>query len=105
MLAIVNESVQTDTDIDQHEDELKEISDQIKQLKNRIKAIHESQIESADLEERLIEIQKTIDERYKNMDKYDDSIVHQMIECIKVYGDGRILIIFGGGIQMEERVV
>ena len=29
----------------------------------------------------------------------------RMIECIKVYGDGRILIIFGGGIQMEERVV
>lgn len=45
-----------------------------------------------------------IDEREKNPDKYDDSIVRQMIECIKVYHDGRIEIIFGGGYTVEENI-
>ena len=29
-------------------------------------------------------------------------IVRQMIECINVYGDGRLTIIFGGGYEIEE---
>lgn len=33
---------------------------------------------------------------------YDDTIVHQMIECVKVYPDGRLDIIFGGGYLIEE---
>ena len=33
---------------------------------------------------------------------YDDSIVRQMVECIKVYKDGRIQIILGGGYEIEE---
>ena len=34
--------------------------------------------------------------------QYDDSIVRQMIECIKVHSDGRLTIIFGGGYEIEE---
>lgn len=34
--------------------------------------------------------------------EYDDTIVHQMIECVKVYPDGRLDIIFGGGYLIEE---
>ena len=33
---------------------------------------------------------------------YDDSIVRQMIECIKVHNDGKLTIIFGGGYEIEE---
>ena len=36
--------------------------------------------------------------------KYDDSIVRQMIECIKIYPDGRLEIIFGGGYIIEEKL-
>ena len=32
------------------------------------------------------------------------TIVHQMIECVKVYPDGRLDIIFGGGYLIEERL-
>ena len=32
------------------------------------------------------------------------TIVHQMIECVKVYPDGRLDIIFGGGYFIEERL-
>ena len=35
---------------------------------------------------------------------YDDSIVRQMVECIKVYADKHIEVIFGGGYAVEEMV-
>ena len=38
----------------------------------------------------------------ENKDIYDDSIVRQMVECIKVYHDGRLQIILGGGYELEE---
>ena len=39
-----------------------------------------------------------------NIDEYDDTIVRQMIECIKVYHDGRVEIIFGGGYIINETI-
>ena len=51
---------------------------------------------------RLEEIQSIITNRNANETQYDDSIVRQMIECIKVHGDGRLTIIFGGGYEVEE---
>ena len=46
--------------------------------------------------------QDIIARRTTNETQYDDSIVRQMIECIKVHGDGRLTIIFGGGYEIEE---
>lgn len=36
--------------------------------------------------------------------EYDDTNVHQMIECVKVYPDGRLDMIFGEGYLMEEHL-
>lgn len=36
--------------------------------------------------------------------EYDNSIVRQMVECIKVYPGGKLEIIFGGGYLVEESV-
>ncbi len=36
---------------------------------------------------------------------YDDSVVRQMIECIKVYPNEKLEIIFGGGYIVEENLV
>ena len=43
---------------------------------------------------RLEEIQSIIAKRNANETQYDDSIVRQMIECIKVHNDGKLTIIF-----------
>ncbi len=101
MISLVNDSVENGSDIEAHEDEFKAISEQIEQLRRRIIAIQESQREDGELQARLKEIQDTINEREANKDVYDDSIVRQMIECIKVFKDGRLLIIFGGGYEVE----
>ena len=102
MLDLVNESVKNGGDIESHEDEFKELSSEIDQLQKRIKAIEETELRDVNRDERLRQIQETIQERESHREEYDDHIVRQMIECIKVYPDGKLLIIFGGGYEIEE---
>ena len=102
MLDLVNETVAAGKDVESSEDEFKGISDQIEQLNRRIAAIQENVHKDGSRQARLEEIQSIIAKRSANETQYDDSIVRQMIECIKVYGDGRLTIIFGGGYEIEE---
>lgn len=102
MINLVNESVLNGDDIESHEDEFKAISEETEQLKSRIDAIRESEARDNSYADRLKRIQNTIDQRELNRDVYDDTIVRQMIECIKVFKDKRILVIFGGGYEVEE---
>jgi DNA invertase Pin-like site-specific DNA recombinase len=104
MINLVNESVQNGEDMEIHEDDFKEISGQISQLQRRIEVIRESEARDDSYANRVKSIQNTIDQRDANADVYDDTIVRQMIECIKVYKDKRILIIFGGGYEIEENL-
>ena len=102
MLELVNETVAAGKDVESSEDEFKGISDQIEQLNRRIAAIQESIHKDGSRQARLEEIQNIIAERNANETQYDDSIVRQMIECIKVHNDGKLTIIFGGGYEIEE---
>ena len=102
MLDLVNETVAAGKDVESSEDEFKGISDQIEQLNRRIAAIQESIRKDGSRQARLEEIQNIIAERNANETQYDDSIVRQMIECIKVHNDGKLTIIFGGGYEIEE---
>ena len=102
MLDLVNETVAAGKDVESSGDEFKGISDQIEQLNRRIAAIQESIHKDGSRQARLEEIQNIIAERNVNETQYDDSIVRQMIECIKVHSDGRLTIIFGSGYKIEE---
>ena len=102
MLDLVNETVAAGKDVESSEDEFKGISDQIEQLNRRIPAMPESIHNDGSRQARLEEIQSIIAKRSANETQYDDSIVRQMIECIKVHSDGRLTIIFGGGYEIEE---
>ena len=102
MISLVNDSVKAGEDIENHEDEFKAIADETEQLKKRIEAIRESEAKDSSYAQRLEYIQTTISQREMNKDVYDDTIVRQMVECIKVYKDNRIIVIFGGGYEAEE---
>lgn len=104
MLDLVNETVAAGKDVESSEDEFKGISDQIEQLNRRIAVIQESIHKDGSRQARLEEIQNIIAERNANETQYDDSIVRQMIECIKVHRNGRLTIIFGGGYEIEEKL-
>ena len=104
MLDLVNETVAAGKDVESSEDEFKGISDQIEQFNRRIAAIQESIHKDGSRQARLEEIQSIIAKRSANETQYDDSIVRQMIECIKVHNDGKLTIIFGGGYEIEEKL-
>lgn len=104
MLALVNESVVSGEGIEAHESEFMTLSQELELLKQRITAIQESATKDSGEQDRLNQIQAIIAEREHNRTEYDDSIVRQMIECIKVYPGGRLEIIFGGGYLVEESV-
>lgn len=104
MLTLVSESVAAGEDIESHEHEFKEIADRIEQLKRRIAAINESAANDRSPAERIQAIQDSIDDRSAHHDTYDDSVVRQMIECIKVGEGGELTIIFGGGYEIEEHI-
>ena len=66
--------------------------------------ITENSMKDAEYADRIAEIEKIITERASHQNEYDDSIVRQMVECIKVYADKHIEVIFGGGYAVEEMV-
>lgn len=104
MLELVNESVVSGEGIEAHESEFMSLSQEVELLKQRIAAMQESAATDSGEQERLEQIQAIIAERENNRMEYDDSIVRQMIECIKVYPGGKLEIIFGGGYLVEETV-
>ena len=104
MISIVNDCVASGDDMENHEDEFKAISEETEQLKRRIEAIRESEAKDESYADRLAQIQEIIQQRDMNRDTYDESIVRQMIECIKIYPDNKILVTFGGGYEIEEEI-
>ena len=104
MLALVNESVISGEGIEAHESEFMTLSQETELLKQRIATIQESTARDNGEQNRLEQIQAIIAERESKCMEYDDSIVRQMVECIKVYPGGRLEIIFGGGYLVEETV-
>ena len=104
MLALVNESVSSGDGIEAHESEFMTLSQETELLKQRIAAIQESTAKDNGEQSRLEQIQAIISERENKCMEYDDSIVRQMVECIKAYPGGKLEIIFDGGYLVEESV-
>lgn len=104
MMDIINKSVAEGSSVEDHEDEFKDIHDQIEMLEHRIGALREATNTKEEREEKEKLLQKTIEDRAAHSQEYDDTIVRQMIECIKIYHDGRIEVIFGGGISIVEEL-
>lgn len=104
MMDKINESVAEGTSVEDHEEEYKNIHNQIEMLEHRIGIIKETIDTDGSREKKGKLIQKAIDKRAKHSQEYDDTIVRQMIECIKVFHDGKIEVIFGGGISIIEEL-
>ena len=104
ILALINESVASGEGIETHESEFMTLSQELELLKQRIATIQQCAATDSGTQGRLEQIQAIIGEREHNRTEYDDSIVRQMVECIKVYPGGRLEIIFGGGYLVEETV-
>lgn len=104
MLKMVNDSVEKGADMEENEDVFKAISEQIAQLNCRIEAIRKNEGSDEERQERLRLIQDTIDQREAHRDTYNDAIVRQMIECVKVHEGGKLTVIFGGAHEIKEQI-
>ena len=103
MLELVSENVKNGGSFESSEGEFKEINDQIRQLKDRIEAIQKSMSSDEVYREKLEMVNREISEHQSSCE-YSDSIVRHMIECIKVFSDGRLEVYFGGGNMVEEHI-
>lgn len=104
MIALVNDVVSKGEDMESHEDEFRHIAEETEQLKRRVAAIQEAMNQNEAYQDKLSEIQSAIEHRQRHADEYDDSIVRQMVECIKVHSDKKLEVYFGGGYMMEEYI-
>lgn len=104
MMKLINDAVSEGRSIDDNEGEFKEISDEIAQLNSRVSAIKDLIANDESAKDRLESINAKVEELKDGITEYDDTIVRQMIECIKVYGDKRIEVIFGGGTSIIEEL-
>ena len=104
MITMVDETVRNGGDIESNDWQFKEISDQIEQLKKRIEVLYERQSNDTYYHDRIQKIQGIIDQQEMHKYEYDDSVVRQMIECIKVHHDGKLIVIFSGGYEVEENL-
>jgi predicted nuclease with TOPRIM domain len=104
MMTLVSENVKNGGSFDACEDQFRDLNEQISQLKGRIEAIRKGKIADNEYKKKLEKIDSVIDNRKAHQMEYDDSIVRQMIECIKVFPEGRLQVFFGGGIMIEEKL-
>ena len=104
MVSIIQKAARDGEDIEEHESEFKEMAESIALFKQRISVLEQAKSTDAEMSERMAKIQETIDERQAHQDVYDDSIVRQMIECIKVFSNGNIEVYFGGGNCIHETI-
>ena len=74
-------------------------SDEIDLLRRKIDGLNRKMVS---LINESVESGEGIESHEAEFKELSDTIVHQMIECVKVYPDGRLDIIFGGGYLIEE---
>ncbi len=104
LLELVSGSVKNGVSFESSEDEFREINDQIRQLKSRREAIQKSMQAGSGDDEIMKTLEKAVAENESDPGTYNDSIVRSLIECIKVFHDGRLEVYFGGGSLIEEHL-
>ena len=104
MVSLINESVESGEGIESHEAEFKELSDTIELLQGRIQKLEEALASDQVNDSRILQLQQIIADRASKKMEYDDTIVHQMIECVKVYPDGDWTLSSEEGTFIEERL-
>ena len=100
-------ALRTARTIESREDEFKNISDEISRLNERISAIQKAAGQDVNAKGRMEFIEKQLAKTKGRIQEYDDfadTVVRQMVECVKVFEGGKVEVVFGGGYMVEEQV-
>lgn len=90
--------------MEENEEKFKEISDEITQLTERLDAVRQSGKTDEERMAQAAELESTLSSLRNCGCEYNDYAVRQMIECIKVYPNGKLEIIFNGGYTVVEYI-
>ncbi len=86
---------------------LTDISEEISRLNERISAIQKAAGQDVNAKGRMEFIEKQLAKMKGRIQEYDDfaeTVVRQMVECVKVFDSGKVEVVFGGGYAVEERI-
>jgi len=104
MMSKIDMSIGQGLSIEDGEDEFKRISNEISQLTSRLNALNEQGKTDEDRQRRIEDVKAGLEQFKDCTTVYNDTAVRKMIECIRVYPDGALDVIFGGGYTIHERV-
>ena len=106
-LKLSMKALRTARTIESREDEFKNISDEISSLKERISAIRKAAGQDVNAKGRMEFIEKQLAKMKCMITEYYDfaeTVVRQMVECVKVFDGGKVEVVFEGGYVVEEQV-
>ena len=93
--------------VESREDEFKNISDEISRLNERISAIRKAAGQDVNARGRMEFIEKQLAKMKCMITEYYDfaeTVVRQIVECVKVFDGGKVEVVFEGGYVVEEQV-
>jgi len=102
MMALVDQSVKNNANIEDFDDKFEEISNEIKTLKATQIAQDKKEMTLGNTNSRIVEIFQILENEDLNLIEYDDILVRQLIENVIVIDKGKIRVEFKGGFQIEQ---
>lgn len=104
MMALVDMTLKAELSMEENEQKFKDISDEIAQLTEQLEALRQTGKTDEQRQEQIAALERAVVSLKDCGCEYNDNAVRQMIECIKVYPDGKLHIIFNGGYTIVEHV-
>ena len=101
MMALVDMTLKAELSMEENEQKFKDISDEIAQLTEQLEAVRQTGKTDEQRQEQIAALERAVVSLKDCGCEYNDNAVRQMIECIKVFKDGTLQIIFGGGYEVE----
>jgi len=101
MLDLVQVSAKSNSSADFFEDKFKEISDEIKEMQERLQSHEQQQTAAQNTSSRIGEIFALLESEDLNLTEYDEALVRRLIEEVKVLSEGKVLVVFNGGMEVE----
>ncbi len=102
-MELVAESTDSGT-VSDNVDRLKAMSGEIKALHEHLKQYHKACAAEKSLDLKLAEMTDTLEAEPEENIEYNDSLVRQLIDTIKVIGTDKLLVIFKNGLEYEQRI-
>ena len=98
-------SVQSNQDFMARAEEFKSINDELSALKSRKALLLEQQSRDSAANWRVDEAVELLSEGTAELTEWDESVIRQLVETVKVISKEKILVTLQGGIQIEQDMI